>query len=344
MEDLTGLRSCKACTPGMMQPSEGQMQCLPCPSEGVDCTVQDAVSVSLGWYRSWEGNLSTAPNSTDDLQPYRCPDRDACLGGASRNDSSCERGHGGPLCGVCQDGYYRRSGKCNTCDSGTVRRVQVAVLSALFGLMAAFCYMYARLGHQPGTGDRTRTRKAPAWAAGAVAAAAAAAARAGRGKSPFHLLLHEIAKKMSTKRLGTIGKVLLAYFQVMQGFSQIPSIRWPDRFSAYLDQLMPFSFSLFSAYQLECFVQTEVTFFHELVRPPPPSLPPSSPHAPRGNLPRILTSRAAIPTDPLLHPQSLPSPWNSSGSCCCRSSARSPCFSWRCWRRSAGCRAATAPS
>ena len=35
--------------------------------------------------------------------------------------------------------------------------------------------------------------------------------------------------------LGTLGKVLLAYFQVLNTFSQLNSIRWPTDFSAYLE-------------------------------------------------------------------------------------------------------------
>ena len=45
---------------------------------------------------------------------------------------------------------------------------------------------------------------------------------------------------------GTMGKILLAYFQVLNAFSQLPSLKWPPRFAAFLDRLSFLSFELFS--------------------------------------------------------------------------------------------------
>ena len=42
---------------------------------------------------------------------------------------------------------------------------------------------------------------------------------------------------------GTIGKILLGYFQVLYAFRQLPSIRWPAAFAMYIDALAFFSFS-----------------------------------------------------------------------------------------------------
>ena len=34
--------------------------------------------------------------------------------------------------------------------------------------------------------------------------------------------------------MGTLAKILLAYFQVLNSFTQLPSVKWPAAFAAYL--------------------------------------------------------------------------------------------------------------
>ena len=44
------MRTCEPCAPNFLQPLAGQVECLPCPRDGVDCTVQDRVQVLPGWF------------------------------------------------------------------------------------------------------------------------------------------------------------------------------------------------------------------------------------------------------------------------------------------------------
>jgi len=58
---------------------------------------------------------------------------------------------------------------------------------------------------------------------------------------------------------------VLAYFQVLHAFSQLPSVRWPARFAAFLERLSLFSFQLFSANPLSCVLDVDVSFVHQLL-------------------------------------------------------------------------------
>ena len=54
------------------------------------------------------------------------------------------------------------------------------------------------------------------------------------------------------KSLGTLCKILLAHFQVMHVFTQLPSVQWPPTFVKFLEYFSIFSFDLFSVSPLGC--------------------------------------------------------------------------------------------
>lgn len=49
------------------------------------------------------------------VRPVRCPMRKACLGTTTPGEASCAPGHTGPLCGLCDDGYYKGNEGCELC-------------------------------------------------------------------------------------------------------------------------------------------------------------------------------------------------------------------------------------
>ena len=63
--------------------------------------------------------------------------------------------------------------------------------------------------------------------------------------------------------IGTVAKIMLAYFQVLRTFSQLQSIAWPPLFAKFLDYLAPFSFEIFSVAPLGCVIDADVTIEHE---------------------------------------------------------------------------------
>ena len=87
--------------------------------------------------------------------------------------------------------------------------------------------------------------------------------RLAAARGPLGTLLAKLLRKL--RSAGTIGKIVLGYFQVLHAFSQLPSVRWPARFAAFLERLSLFSFQLFSAYPLSCVLDGDVSFVHQLL-------------------------------------------------------------------------------
>ena len=340
------IRKCEPCPPNWLQPLRGQTACVPCPTAGVDCALQDRVEVLSGWYRAFD---STSPDSsadaslaatsdgdleltfsvagdltdtthatveaglrsylqctdpvctvamqltagsvhvvaavndsaaasvtavvaltrmTDDaladalglaieggvsithgaaaaglleegLRPTRCPERESCLGG---HNSSCAEGHTGALCGTCEAGYFKSGGVCTQCDRDAAPSIALYVSAAALMLALAFTYMLAQFGEGGGSGN------CAGWASRRAA------------RSTLFAALHR-----RSQSIGTVAKIMLGYFQVLNTFSQLQSIRWPPLFASFLDALSPLSFQLFSVSPLGCRLDMEVTFVHELV-------------------------------------------------------------------------------
>ena len=46
------------------------------------------------------------------------------------------------------------------------------------------------------------------------------------------------------RSLSTVGKILLAYFQVRTAFMQLHRVQWPPLFGSYLETLSFFSFQV----------------------------------------------------------------------------------------------------
>ena len=87
--------------------------------------------------------------------------------------------------------------------------------------------------------------------------------RLAAARGPLGTLLAKLLRKL--RSAGTIGKIVLGNFQVLHAFSQLPSVRWPARFAAFLERLSLFSFQLFSAYPLSCVLDGDVSFVHQLL-------------------------------------------------------------------------------
>ena len=188
------------------------------------------------------------------LAPVRCPERDNCLGGSN---STCREGHRAELCGVCQPGWFRSGGVCMECRKSTGATIALYAVAAFVSLGAAFLYLYAQLSRD-GLGFLARGTRFRDRFPGRGLKHGRDVRRRSRLATFFAFL------KKKVRSLGTLLKILLAYFQVMNAFSQLSSVRWPTLFRDYLDVLAPFSFQIFSTYPVGCSWELDVTFAHEL--------------------------------------------------------------------------------
>ena len=102
--------------------------------DGFNCT-NDSFYLKEGYWWKWENgtnkelfisfrdalskNSSVDKNSIIEYpyplpEPHKCPRPESCLGGI---DSNCSEGYEGPLCDVCQHGYYKQLKTCRKCPS-----------------------------------------------------------------------------------------------------------------------------------------------------------------------------------------------------------------------------------
>ena len=194
----------------------------------------------------------------ENLVPVLCPQRESCLGG--RNRTVCRDGHTGLLCGTCEEGHYWSKGVCSLCDghAGPSVALFAGGLTAALGLAFLFMVVSARKSR------RSAAKDAGAFQRTALSARMTKAQSQLRARCALGALLGKLRHRAMA--LGSIGKILLAYFQVLHTFSQLPSIRWPANFESFLGASAPLAFEIFSTYPLGCLLDgSRVTFTHELI-------------------------------------------------------------------------------
>ena len=280
--ECTGLRACKPCPSRTLQPLTGGTSCLECPADGVDCYEQAELRVLPGWFLAdadrLDDMLRDAPAThrrhltsssaeaggvgvtAANLSLVLCPRRVSCLGGNAANAtaSMCAPGHTGPLCGMCEPGRYRGSkGECVECSSDASRSLAFCVGGAVLVLLLACVYLRVTFGRAARAPQRPSDEEKSRPRLGRTPSSEEERPTAAR------VMVAKLGPKM--RRSASLGKILLAYFQVLNAFSQLPSVRWPDGFSEYLDVLAPFSFQIFSAAPIGCRAGLDIGFYHELL-------------------------------------------------------------------------------
>jgi hypothetical protein len=121
----------------------GTLECIDCPHrKGANCKKMDV---------EWDGvyanpNWWTLGDKRDTY--YKCPFKNACLGGAryeknvngtkiwNTTKSRCAKGYTGVVCAICADGYYMTDDLCTKCLSteGGAQTLVILVFSSSFGI------------------------------------------------------------------------------------------------------------------------------------------------------------------------------------------------------------------
>lgn len=105
--------------------------CESCP-RGATCPGGDSVQSKPNWWRS----------SNTSFQFYQCKYPDVCNGGPEAGDSACANGHTGPLCGVCESGWFEFAGKCRECNTNPTSKIFIAISAII--LVAVIVLLFAR--------------------------------------------------------------------------------------------------------------------------------------------------------------------------------------------------------
>ena len=99
-------------------------ECLKCPQNTI-CpkgTKLSTINIAPGYWRKNKNSLNIVP----------CKFKEFCLGGIFQN-TTCKKGHTGPLCNVCSKGYAKNGDFCVICGDDD-KGLQI-FLSILFGLI-----------------------------------------------------------------------------------------------------------------------------------------------------------------------------------------------------------------
>ena len=155
---LAGFRACK-CLNGFYRLHLFE-DCKQCDQAGLKC-VNDFATIEPGYWWNWRNQthkllyenytrnlLNITPvlginSSRGDVIieypyvlpiPHKCPRKESCEGGI---DSYCVTGYEGPLCEVCNAGYYRQFQTCQKCPTKKLMVSQLSIAAAVIAIIIA---------------------------------------------------------------------------------------------------------------------------------------------------------------------------------------------------------------
>ncbi|XP_022806838.1 uncharacterized protein LOC111343903 [Stylophora pistillata] len=132
--------------------------------EGLDCKT-DFLNLKPGYWWEWQNethrerfrnfstNLINPQESFDDSfrdftypmpRPTKCPREESCQGGVNAIDNPCKPGYEGPVCGICQFGYYKQLQVCSKCPTKKTMAIQLGLLAGFFLFIVAILVWYSR--------------------------------------------------------------------------------------------------------------------------------------------------------------------------------------------------------
>ena len=194
--------------------------CTKCTAKGISCE-KDYRILEQGFWWSWEYNITCKAKyqafidnleTFDDSysrqtysfsckipQPFKCPNKDACLGTV---DSSCHKNYTGPLCELCRKNYYRHFRMCLRCPRKWVAALKLFAYFVVFIIVCIVVNWADK--NMVDTEDATLV--------------------------PMNMT-KAVKRKQRTVAdiiLSTL-KILLGFYQVLNGtVNSLPSIQWPD--------------------------------------------------------------------------------------------------------------------
>ena len=146
-------------------------RCHKCGQGGLLCQ-DDYASLKSGYWWQWRNetykqrykhfikNLLASSTALDNFSiqypypvptPYNCPVEESCKGDL---DSTCENGYEGPVCGVCNSGYYKQLLTCTQCPSNEWILGQLSIVATILLIIVALLVWKSKRR----TEDRGRSR------------------------------------------------------------------------------------------------------------------------------------------------------------------------------------------
>ena len=203
--------------------------CLDCSqTKGIRKCYGNQIILHEGYWRRY-------PQST---AIFSCPlGSQSCLGGNLTGQALCGLGYTGPLCSVCDSGYYLNDGSCQGCkgDSAvSVGLIFIIVVVVLGGLVGMVLYGYCR-ALQPVMIDA----------------------------GPTFLEVWALWLKTKYGDMTVQAKIIISTYQIVIAASTIFAINMPSAFSSIANSLKIFNFNFSSIFPIGC--AADFNFMFELL-------------------------------------------------------------------------------
>eukprot|EP00629_Pelagomonadales_sp_RCC1024_P016916 CAMPEP_0119296368 /NCGR_PEP_ID=MMETSP1329-20130426/50532_1 /TAXON_ID=114041 /ORGANISM="Genus nov. species nov., Strain RCC1024" /LENGTH=1508 /DNA_ID=CAMNT_0007297301 /DNA_START=138 /DNA_END=4662 /DNA_ORIENTATION=- len=231
--------SCEFCERGFYRDGD---ECIEC-AKGMVC---DAVGVTLENVRLeknlWRASSTSARIETCALE-RSCRSSNGTTVDAGEN--LCRDGHHGPLCAVCDRGYYRSGVRCRKC------RASTAILTVVGGLCAALVLIFFVMIAFAATRDDDRHVEEGLFDTMAAKC----------GCASWQLWFERLEAVAEMRRsANTFIKQMSVMFSIIGSISWIYEVQFPGSFQTMLDELDVFAF--FFTYAMECtaFVDGPLSF------------------------------------------------------------------------------------
>jgi len=235
-----GEKACFLCQVGTYQPLRSKERCQSCPV-GADC-LQQGISLPVPRAGFWRQPLPVLEATKIDpyfrsYRIYECNPPTVCLGGSLSN---CTEGHlqGGPLCAVCEEGFYGGGdGICKPC--GSKRAIQITVFFALvFALIAFFVLLY--LFVRPGADiDEAVGSVKESFMEGPGGKSF------GRDINMSYFLSNTLSRHLASRLseltdlpdMWSKAKISITFFQILASLNVAYTVPWPAEFTRLLHKL-----------------------------------------------------------------------------------------------------------
>ncbi|KAL9962689.1 hypothetical protein ACROYT_G031814 [Oculina patagonica] len=140
--------------------------------EGLDCEKTDFLDLKPGYWWEWQNDthkeryknfthnliepVASFDNTFRDFtfpmpKPTKCPREESCQGGVASLVNPCKPGYEGPVCGICQFGYYKQLQSCSECPTKKWMAIQLGILLGCILIIVAIMAWY---------GKKQKTKKA----------------------------------------------------------------------------------------------------------------------------------------------------------------------------------------
>jgi hypothetical protein len=265
--------------------ADGAIQCIDCPHpEGANCKTQDAqwedVFANKGWWTP-----GRKKNDHDDVNYYKCPFKNACLGGnvtktidngtiwTNTTKSRCGPGYKGLVCAVCDDGFYLLDDQCWVClpSDGGAETVVALIVFAAVGLFLGALLTQLRVRDSKSYWKELRVdilsgKHKKRNAGNKLEKEAGTANKLQEEEEEAEAVVGTVvdtSRYLKDQNTGRAMKTFIGFVQVLSVSDSAFKIPWPSGFLSFLRILVPFNFDVLSFSGIGCLV--EYNFYHSFL-------------------------------------------------------------------------------